>query len=199
MFWIAQPKACSSSLGYTIADIFKVSVINGLVTKPKVFCKEFPEIQRWHGTMMPRTKAFIEKYYFDKSVLYKEHILPIRKHLDILRSFKHPLMILLRKPAETFDAYVRHDKTIHIKVWGKQVINLPKIEDDIFLFYSRYRALQMEKHSHLLFITYRDVVQNFTSTLVRIFNHYKWKLPKNYQKIQLKKIKYTGVGIKRLK
>jgi hypothetical protein len=196
MFWIAQPKACSSSVGYTIGEIFNAKVINGLVTKPKIFCDEFPEIQRWHGTMLPRTKEFLLEKYFDKRIMYKEHILPIEKHLDIIRNFGHPLMILLREPEETYDAYVRHDNTVHIKVYGKKRINLKAIKQDIYLFYNRYKALELEKHSHLLFITYRDVVLKWHKTMKRIFDHYGWEMPKN--KVPLKKVKYTGIGVKRL-
>lgn len=199
MFWIAQPKAASSSLGTTIAKILKVKYINGLVTKPKIFCNEFSEIQRWHNTMIPRTKKFMIDMYNDKSIFYKEHILPTTRHLNIIRNFNKPLMILLRRPNESYDAYIRFNNKEVLKRYGKKLVNLKKIKKDIELFYWRYKALEVEKLNHLLFITYRDLMFDFTETLKKIFEHYGWKLPENYDKIELQKIKYTGVGIKRIK
>ena len=199
MFWIAQPKAASSSLGATISAILKVKVINGLVTKPKKFCNDFPEIQKWHGTMVPRYMDFLIEMYNDQTILYKEHILPTARQIEMIRKFPAPIMILLRNPLESYDSYVRFNNNEVLKKYGKKLVNLKQIKKDIQLFYWRYKTLEAEKHKHLLFITYNDLLLNFTETLQKIFTHYRWKLPENYKEIQLKKIKYTGVGIKRIK
>ena len=199
MFWIAQPKAASSSLGETMAEILNVKVLNALVTEPKIFCEGFPEIQKWHNSMVPRTMEFLQKMYDDKTIMYKEHILPTEEHLNIVRTFGKPLMILLRNPADTFDAYIRFNETACVKRYGKKVVDLNQIENDVQLFYWNYKTLEQKKYDHLLFIYYKDLMLNFTETLKKIFDHYGWELPENYKEIELKKIKYTGVGIERLK
>lgn len=195
MFWIAQPKSASSSLGYTLAKILKVKCINGLVTKPKRFCNDFPEIQKWHNTMLPRYMPFLVKMHKDKKVLYKEHILPSERQMDMVRDFPYPLMILLRNPDETFDSYRRFNENEVFQKYKKKLVNLNQIKKDVYLFFERYKQLEAENHKHLLFIYYKDLVLNFKSTLKKIFAHYKWKLPTG--NIELMKIKYTGVGIKK--
>ena len=199
MFFIAQPKSASSSLAYTLAEIFKAKCINGFVTKPKIFCNDFTELQRYHNTMNPRKAIFLNKFCTGTKNIYKEHLLPTKEHLEILRNFKFNIIILLRDVKETVDCYKRFDLIDVKKKFGRSgIVNIKEIKKDIELFYNKYMELKEEKHKHLLFIDYKDLILNFTETLEKIFNHYGYLLPKNYKKIQLKKIKYTGIGIKRL-
>lgn len=199
MFWIAQPKSAGSSFGYTIAEIYNAKCINGLITKPKKYCEEFTELQNRHNTMIPRTKEFLYKYCTGIKTVYKEHILPTKNHLEILKTFNYNIVILLRNPEESFDCYKRFDlNEVKLKYGRSGIVNLKEIRKDIYLFYNRYKELENENYKHLLFIDYKDLIFNFTNTLIKVLNHYNLKIPKNIKQIKLKKIKYTGIGIKRL-
>ena len=201
MFFIAQPKSGSTSLGRTLSTVLKVSYLNGRTYYPRSkrpLCNEFKEIQKYHSSMVPRSKEYIIDSCKNKKNVYKEHILPTKRHLDIIRNLDCNLMILLRKPDETFDAYKRFNEKEVLKKYGEKIVDLKQIQKDIYMFYDRYIELKKENHKHLLFITYRDIVLNFTNTFKLIFDHYNLTLPKNYKKIKLMKVKFTGVGVKRL-
>lgn len=199
MFFIAEPKSASSSLAYTLARIFKAKCINGFVTKQKIYCDDFTELQRFHNTMNPRSAKFLYRFCGGIRNVYKEHLLPTEEHLEILRNFKYPIVILLRKSKDVIDCYKRFDEIELKNKWGRKgILYLDKIKEDVELFYDRYMELKKEDYKHLLFITYKDLVLEFTKTLKKIFKHYGYELPENYKDIQLRKVKYTGVGIDRL-
>jgi len=201
MFWISQPKSAGSSLACTLAKILKANYVNGRVYEhKKIYCEGFTELQKWHNTMIPRTAKFLYGYCTGTKNVYKEHILPTKEHMKIIRNFKYDIMILLRNPIDSIDCYKRFDLNEIKKRHGRSgIVNLIEIKKDINLFYNRYMKIKKENHSHLLFITFEDIINNFSKTLKKIFEHYKLILPKNYENIKLKKIKYTGIGEKRSK
>ena len=110
MLLIAQPKSASTSLAYTIARMNNLKCRVGIPkTKNDIRCNGFTEIQRFHDNMIKRSNSFFLQVVKGRKTLFKEHILPTPEHLKSLNNLvrKHRIVILLRNPEDSFDAYRR--------------------------------------------------------------------------------------------
>jgi hypothetical protein len=132
----------------------------------------------------------LKKYIESKKVIYKEHILPTKKHLKIIESVNKPVVVLLRKPNETIASYKRIFSVINLEV------DFDTLLDEIKQFYTSY----INKSGIYLVITWRDIVFDFHSTMKKILKHYGFKVEKyNINRYTLSRRNYTGDGIEALK
>lgn len=184
MLLIAQPKSASTSLLYSLAQIMKVSPKNGQNKKAgEEKSLGFDELQKYHGTTVKRTKAFILSYANNKDVLYKEHILPTKEHLDYMKNTKN-IVVLLREPSETIESYKRV-----FSVLPNVKVNYDKLLDEVTTFYNIYNF-----NDHFLKIYYDEVVNDFHETVKKVLNHYGFEIPKDLNKYELAKKNYNRWG-----
>jgi hypothetical protein len=182
MLLIAQPKAASTSLAYTIGQIAGLKVQYGIArVKGSKNCKGFPEIQKYHNNMVVRSELFLKQTLKGKKTLFKEHLLPTDDHLKKLNKYKDRIVILLREPEATINAYNR--------------INITLIDKDVFDFHERWQYWE-SVHKNAIKVYYRDLVLNYKPTMTKILKHYGLKVPKKL--LPLAKKKFTGVGKARL-
>jgi hypothetical protein len=192
MLLIAQPKSGSTSLLYSIGKILKLRIKNGQnKLKDDIKCSRYFETQKYHGTTVKRNYDFLKKYIEDRTVIYKEHILPIKSHLDIIKKINKNVVVLIREPEEIIESYKRV-----FSVMFNLKINYERLLDEMKEFYSVYSAFDSDKR--FLIITYKDIVLNFTETIKKIIKHYNFKTPVNIHKYELEKRNYTGHGEKKL-
>jgi len=191
MLLIGQPKSGSTALMKTIAEIAKIQPINGRNwTAQDVECEGYKETQKYHHTTVKRSKEFLINHAANRKSIYKEHILPIEHHINILKKIEDNFVCLLRDPEEILDCYRRIDSVLNIK------FNFKKLYKEIELYYNIYNNLNIQ---NMLIVTYKDIVLNFKETIKPILNHYGIAIPDDIDKWDLLKVNYTGVGLKRLK
>jgi hypothetical protein len=213
MLLIGQPKSASTSLLKTLAKMFKVKYQNGLGKDIGwKYCEGFKEIQKYHDTTIKRNEAFLKTWMVKRTIILKEHILPTKEHKEIIKKVNTKILILLRKPEDSFDNYVRLYNSYKKNKLSKESIQelvpfrLEKMHmysflDDLKDFNKGWREFDYEKK---LIITFEDLILNYRKTIIKIFNFWDFKLPKKI--LPLFKSKgnhgyntYTGVGEKRLK
>jgi hypothetical protein len=106
MLIIAQPKSASTSLLKSLAKISGIKYKNGQSKgKTGILCDGFEELQKYHTTTHKRTKQFLIGWVDKKDKIYKDHILPTKKHIEYLKNKK--FILLLRNPDHTIDNYIR--------------------------------------------------------------------------------------------
>lgn len=192
MLLIGQPKSASTSLAYTLSDILGLNLRLGIPkTEKDTDCPGFSGIQQLHDNMVQRSEKFISDVVNGKKTLFKEHLLPINDHLKELDKNKQKIIVLLRNPAHSYDAYVRHDK-IHFEKFGNH-IDLPQIKKDLKLFYDKYKEFCLLRNYALL-VEYDDLILNYENKMQIILSH----IGTNAKIKPLQKRKYTGIGEKRL-
>jgi len=192
MLLIGQPKSATTSLCFTLADMLGLKYKLGIPgTKYDKNCPGFSGIQQLHDNMVQRSDKFIHDVLSGKKTIFKEHLLPIDKHLFLLDKYQTNCIVLLRNPEHSYDAYVRHDK-IHYEKFGKH-INLPQIKKDLNEFYNKYKFF-CDYRDWALCVEYDDLILNYEKNMKNILTH----IGVNCKIKPLYKKKYTGVGEKRL-
>jgi hypothetical protein len=186
MLLIAQPKSASTSLTRTIAKIGKLNYRLGIPRRSKdINCEGFEDMQRYHDNMIKRSELFLKQVVKGKKTIFKEHLLPIESHLNILSRFNDPIIILLRKPEDSADNYKRI---------GCKKLNLNNLVRNFKTFQNKYIEWAKNR-KNVLIVYYEDLILNYKVVIKKILKHYNIK----YRKIiPLLKVKFTGVGLKRL-
>jgi len=195
MLLIGQPKSASTSLAVTIGKITGLNVVLGIPRKPG-FKKsnQFTELFKYHNNVPIRNKLFLKQVVTGKRTLFKEHLLPIQAHFKELNKYKNErIVILLREPEDSLDSYYRLFKNHHGEEKAKEMID--KLSPDIFSWHERWMYWK-SVHKNVMIVEYRDLVLNYQTTIKKILKHYRFKVPKKI--LPLQKLKYTGVGEKRL-
>lgn len=191
MLLIGQPKSASTSLMRSLAQILNITHKNGQNKgRNDKKCPGYVEIQKYHNTTVIRNYDYLKGYIEDRKIVYKEHILPIKKHLDFMNKINKNVVVLLRKPEETIESYKRV-----FTVLPNLDIDFNKMLKEVQLFYDTYMSLSNKIY---LKVTYRDIVLNFTKTMKKIISHYGFKIPENIDKYNLEKRNFTGHGLRRL-
>jgi len=190
MLLIAQPKSASTSLAHTIAKTCNLKLNLGIPGKKRdINCPGFQGIQRYHCNMVERGPLFIKQVVSGRKTLFKDHLLPIDKHLRRLEKIRKPIIILLRNPADSYDSYYRLFKK------SKKKFDEVGVMNDLKLFHDRY-ILWDAKQPNTKIIFYRDLICNYVNTMKMIYKFYGIK-PRGIR--PLIKYKHTGVGAKRIK
>lgn len=192
----------------------KIRYKNGISKgKNDKLCEGFEELQKYHTTTHKRSFQFLKKWIKDRSIIYKDHILPTKEHIEYINKINYPVVILLRDPFDTFDNYkrllddYRTDKLskaeineLHLDVLHN--IDMVKFTSDII----DYRNFWIEaKIKKALYIDYNELVMCPYHTCKKIVQHFGFNMPK-VKKFALLKAKgnhgyntYTGVGFERAK
>lgn len=190
MLLIAQPKSASTSLTKTLCQMIKIHDSLGVARhKNNNDCAEFLELQKFHNNMIERNSQFLDIVLNSKKTLFKEHLLPTKEHLELLHKYKKNIVIILREPEHSLDSYERFFIKNNRKEWDRE-----KILDDLRLFHDRYMWWASNKKYAIVFY-YKDLINNYDNTMKKILKHYGYNI-KNI--IPLKKLKYTGIGEKRV-
>jgi len=192
MLLIAMPKSASTSLAATIAQIAGLKCSLGVPSmKIDIPCEGYEEIQHYHNNMCERSPLFLGQTVNGRKTIFKEHILPTDRHLKILKKLGK-VVILLRNPDEVADCYKRLDEA-HFKKTGKH-IDTDKIFKEMCEFHDRWQWWKSTNKNAIL-VYYEDLVKNYRATMKKILKHYGL----SGKIIPLKKLKYTGVGVARIK
>lgn len=190
MLLIAQPKSASTSTAVTIAQIGRLKLSLGVPkNKANKLNKEFKELSRYHNNIVERNENFIKTTSESKITLFKEHLLPTPEHLEFLNKYKNNIIILLRYPEDSLDNYLRM-----FKKNGRKNYKEKELLNDLRCFHDRYMWWASNKR-YAIVIYYKDLIQNYKSTMLRILKHFDIKSKKL---IPLKKLNYTGIGEKRI-
>lgn len=195
MLIIAQPKSASTSLAKTLAKILKLECTLGIPRlKIEPDCEGFTEIQKFHDNMIERTPIFFRQSIQNRKKIVKEHILPTKRHIGILKLIfkRFPMsrvLVVLRNPEDSIDCYVRGKYKIKSK---------SKLTDDLNIFYEEYiKHFANKNYKNVLIIFYKDLILNYKETIQKIIDFWGF----NYKKpkiIPLLKLRYTGIGEKRI-
>lgn len=186
MLIIAQPKSASSSLLYTLSEMMKIKAHHG--TKRKSFhilCDGYDRLQKYHTLIFERSPFDIMKMITAKNLIYREHLLPGKRTFKILNKYSN-FIVLLRNP---FHSYENYQKLLEK---SNKVNEL--ILDDLIHFNEGYREY-IKTRPDILLVNYEDLILNYNETMNKIKKY--WKIKSKI--ITLKKVKYTGNGIKKLK
>jgi hypothetical protein len=189
MLIIAQPKSASTSLIYTMGELTGLKVKSITIDKQGKNCPGFKGLQGMHSNMTLRDATYIKKRAENRNIIFREHILPCDEHLKILDTIESNIIILLRNPDYAYDCYERA-----VKGYPRFKKLLPEIKKDLKTFYIMYLKIGMYKRN-FLYIYYDNLVMNYEKTMKQIFNHFKLSIPKSFG--ELKKMKFTGVGLKK--
>lgn len=214
MIIIAQPKSASTSLLKTISKIVNVRFRNGMSKgKNDKDCEGFEELQKYHTTTHARSEKFLAEYGTDKNIIYKEHILPTKAHIAIIKKHKLRVVILLREPEHTIDNYRRllddyqngklneHDiKELFVEKLSS--LDFEKLSEDIRDYNKLWKEADIKT---ALYLDYKDIVLSPWHACRRVVTHfgYKIKFPKKVELIKARGNRgyntFTGVGLQRLR
>jgi hypothetical protein len=188
MLLIAIPKSASTSLVHTLGKMLNIKVYEGIAKKEYDFnCEGFSEIQKYHSNMVERSGVFLNLITGGRHAIYREHLLPTYRHIKILLSIKRKVVLLLRNPDDVIDSYRRLKRSSEI--------DFKKLSRDVNVIYNKY--INLKGKEKICIIHYKDLILNYKNTIRKIYNFWGIRLPKKI--IPLMRIKYTGVGDKRLK
>jgi hypothetical protein len=194
MLLIGMPKSASTSLIATLGELTGLATMQGIArVQTDIDCEGFPELQKYHTNMIERSGLFIKQVVTGNKKIFKEHLLPTKRHLKHLEKYKAPIVVLLREVEHSVDCYKRHDAN-HYKKYKKH-IDLKKIEKDLKKFHDTYLHW-ISVQPNIIYVYYKDLVKNYVPTIKKILKHYKLPISKNIK--PLKRLKYTGIGVKRL-
>ena len=188
MLLIAQPKSASTSLLHTLKHITKLNIKEGIPRKSKEKnCPGFTEIQRHHSNMIQRNELFLKQVTSGRKTIFREHLLPIKEHLNILKKLNNKVVVLLRNPDDSCNSYMRFNKKTNEK----------QIKEDLNNFYNKYIDFYKKNDKIVLIVYYKDLVLRYEQTMKKILTHFNLKIFKKIPPLQ--KRKFTGVGLKRIK
>lgn len=193
MLLIAMPKSASTSVAATIAEIGGLKCSLGVpATKLDIPCEGYKEIQHYHNNMSERSGMFLLQTITGRKTIFKEHLLPTQRHLKLVKKIGGKVVILLRNPEDATDCYKRLDEK-HFKRTGKH-IDVDEIMKELAMFHDRWQWWKSTNKNAIL-VYYEDLVKNYRPTMKKVLKHFGVK-----GRIKaLKKLKYTGVGVARLK
>jgi hypothetical protein len=223
MLLIAQPKSASTSLLYTLCSILKlkpkhasgkIKTVKGKIIQLKwKKCQGFTEIQKYHDTTIKRDFNYFNKWIKNKKILYREHILPTKEHLNYIKKVNSKILILLRDPEDSVDNYRRMyqlyldgkmNEKDRSQLYPERLddISFEKLLNDFIDFNIGYKDFNFNKK---FIITYEDLILNYKSTIKKVIEFFNFNISSN-KIIPLIKSKYkrgtdsyTGQGEKRLK
>jgi hypothetical protein len=188
MLLIAQPKSASTSLLYTLKQITKKEIKEGIPRKPnEKDCPGFPEIQKHHCNMIQRNELFLKQVTKGRKTIFREHLMPTNDHLNILKKLNTNIVILLRDTNDSCDSYMRFNKKT----------DKEQIKKDLDDFHKKYVDFSRKNSRIVLIVYYKDLILNYIPTMKNILRHFNLKIPKKIPLLQ--KRKFTGVGLKRLR
>lgn len=189
MLLIAQPKSASTSLVHTLGQILRLQVKEGIPKKPyEINCDGFPEIQKHHSNMVERSGLFLNQVINGRKKIFREHIIPTKRHLKIIKKINKNVVVLLRKPEDSLDSYLRMVKL-------KTNTDKEQLGKDLKNFNEKYIEFAKDNNK-ILIITFEELMFHYWHTMKKIIEHFGLKMPKKI--IPLQKRKYTGVGERRL-
>ena len=213
---IALPKSASTSLMRSIAKALKIKDQNGISRvkdNPELRCDDFSEMQKFYGTTSKRTLEFLRLWIGRRDVIYKEHLLPTKEHIEYVRKISKPVIILTRFPTDSIDNHKRTVQAYHDgKLTAKEkrglvieemiLLDMDKLQADFEAFNDGWINAKLP---NALYITFEELVLYPHVTLKKVLNHLGYKT--KYRVLSLLKAKgnrgdyntYTGVGEKRLK
>lgn len=213
MLIVGQPKSASTSLLKTVAAIGRLRFQNGISRNANYNkdCQGFSTIQKYHGTMSRRDEPFFNYWLNKRDVLYKEHILPTKEHVEILSRLVVPFVVLLRNPEHSFDNYVRlvaswkagaisqkANSILHVENVAK--LNMEGLRQDLIDFYQGWKSQNIW---HALVIEYDDLILHYDETIRMVMDHLgiKGKVIPLVRAMGNRDLysTYTGVGERRLK
>ena len=214
MLLIAQPKSASTSLLKTLAMILKIKYKNGISKgKNDFLCNGFEELQKYHTTTHKRSFGFLKALIESRIIIYKDHILPTKEHIEYIKKINFPVVILLRTPEETMDNYKRllqdykknklnENDIKELKLIILDKIDFNKLKNDIENFKKGWEKANIK---NALYINFIELVMCPFHTCKKIVEHYGYKMPR-FKKFELIKAKgnhgyntFTGVGYERAK
>ena len=213
MLIIAQPKSASTSLAMTLADILdwpfhqvflskhksrKSLCLSNLRKKREQIVPDLP-----HGDMVQYTASDMKSMSVLHKV-FKQHIPPTDNNLKHIKEKQIKCIVLLRDPKEAAEAYLRHIKINlrHIKINDAEKYKNPRKNANIFnkrhsalsWFHTGYLGISDLKYVKILH--FESLVTNPTRNINEILEFY-GKEP--VSDVMLRKDRYTGVGLERLK
>jgi hypothetical protein len=186
MLIISQTKSASSSLLYTLSEMMKIKAHPGTKRKDfHILDDGYEQLQKYHTLIFERSPLDIMKMITSKKLLYREHLLPTQRVFKILDKHKN-FIVLLRNPFDSYDNYRRVlEKTNEIN---------EAVLDDLIHFNEGYKEY-IKTRPDILTINYEDLIIDYNKTMDKVRKY--WNIKSKI--IKLKKVKYTGIGIKRLK
>lgn len=195
MLLIAEPKSASTSLLYTLAKILKLVAKNGQTRRQNdANCEGYKNIQVYHNTTVKRSYEFLNFYIKAENIIYKEHILPTKEHINFLIKIDRPIIILLRDASSIIKSYKR---IFSVLPEIEKNINYDDLKKELELFEKTY--LMYQENKNFLCVYYNEIVLDTENSIKKILQHYKYKL-KDYdiKNIVLEKRNYSGYGDKDL-
>lgn len=188
MLIITMPRTASTSLINTIKDAQSEVKICRL-EKVKEKHDDYLELSKWHSNIGIRSDEVIERFVTDKTMIYRDHLIPTEEHLKSLEKYSEPIIILLRNPLHIFDCYLR-DKKFELKE-----VDVKKLQEELNTFKNIYQQWAIGK-KNVIVVYFKELVLHPNKTLAKILNIFGVK---NYIIPEFRKDMFTGVGIKRLK
>jgi hypothetical protein len=184
MLLIAQPKSASTSLKYSIVE--NAFINNTLKDRKEYYninCDEFLEMQKIFTTIYDLDSKQLYDMLINRNFIYKKHVLPIKRHLNIIDKLKIPFVLLLRNVDESIDSLKRL-KNRHNKIYNWDY-DLDKIHDEFKIFNQKWYSFSKDK-DYIKVIYFKDLIEGYQNTMDDIFEHYKLRKRINYIELQNK-------------
>jgi len=178
MLLIAQPKSSSTGLQYNIGkNGFKRIAEKDRKELYNVNCNEFLEMQKIFTTIYDLDSKKIWKMLYNRNYIYKKHILPTQRHLNIIDNLKIKFVLLLRDPESCIQYLISHKKN-HKKIYSWDY-DINKLRYDFNKFYKEWKTFS-ENKEYILTIYYKDFIKDYQGTMNKIFSHYGLRQRINY-------------------
>lgn len=186
MLIIGQPKSASTSLMVTIAKILKKGYREGVPKKGINKELGYEVLQECHRNINLRSKEYLQSL-IQGNRIFKEHLLPIKEHIDILKEINQNVVVLLRNPEDSCDSYTRQFNSNKNKHTDRD-----QLKKDLKKFNKDWKKV---KEDFILFVDYEDLVLKYNETMDEILTHLGCGIK---EIIPLEKVRYTGIGESRI-
>lgn len=186
MLLIGQPKSATTSFMWSLSEAMGIAHKNGHNKRDgDQECDGFEQIQIYHKTTVKRKYIYLYKYICKSNILYKEHLLPTKDHIDFINDINKPVIVLIRNPSDTIESYKRV-----FSVLPEIKIDYEQLELELLCFAETYLR-EADDNKIYKIIYFEDVINNFTETVKECIIHYGFKIPYNVEKFKLCKRNYT--------
>ena len=187
MLIISIPKSASTNLWISVAAATGLNKYN-IKRKPEAtHFGDFNLIAQLWSDAGIRYKSDILKWGNDREGIYRKHILPVEENISSISKISEPAIVLLRNPKKIPDALIRSSQ-INSNFDRKELLK------QFRKYYEIYDSHEL--NGKVLRVYFEKLVLDWENHIKKICDHF--NLPVIYEIENIKKRRYTGVGLKEL-
>jgi len=167
MLLIAQPRTASTSLMTALGEITGLEALQKLLGLPYERHVDWQILT--HSDMKILPISVLYNWIVDEKRIYKQHILPVKQHLDVLLGAEAKYVLLLREPQRTIESYTRIRPSSRITKAIREG-NEKQVLKEVRLWHER--AVEMFFGDQFLHVWFDDLIRDQSKMVNIILEFY---------------------------